>query len=291
MKFHGIFTALATPFDKNENVDFNALEALIEKNVQMGVAGLFVCGSSAEAFLMSAEERKQGLRAVKDCVKGRLPLIAHIGAIATRDALDMAAFAGQLGYDAISSVAPFYHRFSFGEIKKYFFTLAESVDIPLLIYNIPTLTNVNFNFEQLSELLAHPNICGIKHTSIDYYMLRRIKTAFPEKTVFNGYDETLLAGLSLGADGAIGSTFNFMGDWYVDIMNLFEKGQMDEAILKQQKATEIMDVVLKYGLSPSIKAILRAQGVNCGNCRAPFETLSPEKEQALISEVMPMLEG
>ncbi len=289
MKFRGIFTALATPFDEKGEVNYSALKSLVERNIQMGVSGLFVCGSSAEAFLMSVDERKRVLKAVAQYNNGRLALIAHIGAIATRDALDMLNVAEESGYDAVASVAPFYHRFTLDEIKDYFFTLADSSSLPLLIYNIPTLTGVTFTFDQMSELLSHNNIAGFKHTSSDYYLLRRLKTAFPEKLAFNGYDETLLAGLCLGADGAIGSTFNFMGDTYVKIFNLFESGSIAEAMALQEKATKTMDVVLKYGLSQSIKAILKAQGIDCGNCRPPFDAISPEKEHALLDEIIPLL--
>ncbi len=289
MKFKGIYTALATPFDNDGKVNLEALENLIDYNLKMKPSGFFVGGSSAEAFLQSIDERKLVLKKVKEYVGDKLPLIAHIGCISTEDAKKLAKYAEELGYDAISSVAPFYHNFTFAEIKKYFFDLADSVNIPLFIYNIPAFTGVTFTFEQLSELFQNEKITGIKHTSGDYYLLRRLKTAFPEKTVFNGYDETFLAGLAMGADGGVGGHFNYMADKFVEIYNLFCEGEITEAMACQEKATKIIDIVCEYGLLLSIKSILKAKGVDCGNCREPFKALTSEEEKALLDAVLPLL--
>lgn len=289
MKFKGIYTALATPFSNDGKVDLEAIKTLIDYNLKMKPSGFFVGGSTAEAFLQSIDERKQVLKTVKEYVGDKLPLIAHIGCISTEDAKALAKYAEELGYDAISSVAPFYHKFAFEQIKKYFFDLVDSVNIPLFIYNIPEFTNVTFTFEQLSELFQNKKITGIKHTSGDYYLLRRLKSAFPEKTVFNGYDETFLAGLVMGADGGIGGHFNYMADKFVEIYNLFCEGKITEAMDCQEKATKIIDIVCEYGLLPSVKAILKAKGIDCGNCREPFRIFTDEEEKALLKKVLPLL--
>ena len=117
-KFKGIFTALLTPFDENNKINEKALEALVKHNVNMGADGFYVCGSTAEAFLLTTEERKQVMEIVKATAPEKT-LIAHIGSISEDEAHTLADHANALGYDAISSVAPFYYKFSFGEIKDY----------------------------------------------------------------------------------------------------------------------------------------------------------------------------
>lgn len=286
--YRGIITALATPFDSEGRINEAALCELIERNIEMGVSGFFVCGSSAEVFTLTLEERKLIMQVVSRQAKGRVKLIAHVGCISTVQACELGRYARELGYDAVSSVAPFYHKFGFSEIKKYFLDLADAAKLPLIIYNIPTFTGVTFSLDELTELLSDNRIIGIKHTSGDYMLLRQIKTACPDKLVYNGYDETFLCGLVMGADGAIGSNFNFMADKFVKIYELFFEGKIQQAMLLQKKATDIITAIMRFGLSPSIKVLLRAQGLDCGNCREPFKTLSPKDEHellALISEI------
>ena len=283
--YRGIFTALATPFDSEGRINQASLCKLIENNIEMGVSGFFVCGSSAEVFTLSLEERKLIMRVVARQVNGRVKLIAHVGCISTDQACELGRYARELGYDAVSSVAPFYHKFGFTEIKKYFLNIADAAELPLIIYNIPAFTGVTFSFEELMELLSDKRIIGIKHTSGDYMLLRQIKTACPDKLIYNGYDETFLCGLVMGADGAIGSNFNFMADKFVKIYELFLDGKIQQAMLLQEKATAIITAIMRFGLSPSIKVILRDQGIDCGVCRAPFKTLSKKDESELLKLV------
>ena len=130
MKFKGIFTALLTPFDKNGDINEQELRRLVRFNLSMGARGFYVCGSTAEAFLLTTDERRRIAEIVKDEAP-EATLIAHIGSIDERQALILGHHAASLGYDAISSVAPFYYKFSFDEIKNYYFRLAESVGLPM----------------------------------------------------------------------------------------------------------------------------------------------------------------
>ena len=135
-KFNGIFTALLTPFDKNGRINEKELEKLVRFNIEKGANGFYVCGSTAEAFLLSTDERKQ----IMDVVKSAAPhstLIAHIGSINELEARELGEYAKKLSYDAVSSVAPFYYKFSFSEIRDYYFRLAEISCLPMLIYHFP----------------------------------------------------------------------------------------------------------------------------------------------------------
>ena len=150
-KYTGIFTALLTPFDKEGKVNHNTLEKLVKFNVEKGVKGFYVCGSTGEAFLLSADERK----AIMETVKAAAPdstLIAHIGTLNQNDAIALGKHANKLGYDAVSSVAPFYYKFTFDEIKNYYFTLANESELPMLVYHIPTFSGVNMGMNEISFL-------------------------------------------------------------------------------------------------------------------------------------------
>ncbi|MBE5819056.1 MAG: N-acetylneuraminate lyase, partial [Clostridiales bacterium] len=200
IKYKGIFTALLTPFDKENRVNEKELEKLVRFNLSKGVKGFYVGGSTAEAFLLSTNERKQ----IMDVVKSTAPdatLIAHIGSINELEATELAIHAKKIGYDVIASVAPFYYKFTFEEIKNYYFRLADTAELPMLVYHIPAFSGVNMNINDMGQFLNDDRFLGIKYTSNDFFTMEQCKSNFPKKVVYNGFDEMFLAGLSMGADG------------------------------------------------------------------------------------------
>lgn len=288
-KFKGIFPALLTPFNEDESINFDALKQLVNRLIAQGVKGFYVDGSTGEAFLLTIEERKQLIRAVAEYAKGKCTLIAQIGSIALPDAIELARCAESAGYDAISSVPPFYYKFSFAEIKRYYFAIADAVDLPMIIYNVPIYTGVSFTAEQMGEFLQDDRFIGVKHTSSDYFALRQFRSAFPDKVMLNGFDEMLLAGLSLGANGAIGSTYNFMPDKFIRIYQLFNEGKIEEAVRLQEEADCIIAALCKVGVMQGEKAILTKLGVPMGKLRAPFIDISDEQKEWLFEQVLPLL--
>ncbi len=288
-KFKGVFPALLTPFDKNDNINEAALEQLIEMNLQKGVKGFYVGGSTAEVYLLSDEERKYIYKLVKDIVNDRCTLIAHIGCISTRQTIGYGQFVEELGYDAVSSVAPFYYKFTFEEIKKHYFSIVENVSLPMIVYNFPSFSGVNLTVNNLSEFLKDDRFIGIKHTSNDYFAMEQFKTAFSDKVIYNGFDEMFLAGLSMGADGGIGSTFNFMAEKFIKIQKLFTDGKYEKAYKIQQDANKIISALVKVGVFQGEKAVLNMLGIDFEDVRAPFEKLSKENYKNLEKTVLPLL--
>ena len=288
-KWGGIYPALLTPFDENNQINEKALGELIELNIKKGVKGFYVTGSTAEAFLLSTEERKQVMKIIKGKVGDRVKLIAQIGCIATHHAIELAKYAEELGYDAISSVAPFYFKFSFKEIKEYYYSIVDAVSLPMIIYNIPAFSGVTFSVDNLKEFLQDDRFIGVKHTSNDFFALERFKSAYPDKVFFNGYDEMFLSGLAMGADGAIGSTFNFMAEKFVAIQNLFEKGDIAGAQAIQKDANKIIVDLIKVGVMAGEKEVLTQLGIDFGDCRPPFAKLDKEQKEYISKEILPLL--
>lgn len=288
-QFKGIFTALLTPFDKDGNINAKVLEELIEYNIKLGVTGFYACGSTAEVFLLSDSERRELMRIVSEVVAGRVTLIAHVGAISTREAISLANLAEELGYDAISAVAPFYYKFSADEVCGYYRDIAESSSLKMLIYNIPAFSGVSLGVDRLSELLSNERFLGIKHTSSDFFALETLKSRFPDRIFYNGYDEMLLSGLAAGADGGIGSTYNFMADKYVRLCELFHAGRIDEAKALQHEANDIINILVKVGVNAGEKAILNLLGFDFGGCRRPFFDCDRDAYALLKREVLPKL--
>ena len=287
-KYKGIFTALLTPFDKNNRVNEKELEKLVKFNLEKGVRGFYVGGSTAEAFLLSTDERKQ----IMDVVKSTAPnatLIAHIGSINEREATELALHAKKAGYGVISSVAPFYYKFTFEEIKNYYFRLADAAQIPMLVYHFPAFSGVNMGIREMGQFLSDDRFLGIKYTSNDFFTMEQCKSNFPDKIVYNGFDEMFLAGLSMGADGGIGSTYNFMADKFIKIKALFEAGKIDEAKEIQKEANKIITVLCKIGVMQAEKEVLNQLGFDFGVCRHPFGEPTAEQKALISKEIIPFI--
>lgn len=275
-KFKGLFSALLTPFDKNGNIMFDSIKKLVDFNIENGIDGFYVGGSTGEGLLLSYEERKQIFKCVKDAADGRVTLIAHVGTISTDAAIDMAKCAEGLGYDAVSAVAPFYYGFPLEAVLGYYNDIANSTSLPMIIYNFPNSGGFSLTRDIANELFKNEKFIGIKHTSSDMFALQRFKQLDRDIVVYNGFDETLLAGLAMGADGAIGSTYNFMGKKFKKIMNDFMQGKLAEAQKGQNEADEIISEMIKYGVFQSEKAVLTEMGIDMGECRKPFLPITDE---------------
>lgn len=275
-KFKGVFSALLTPYTKDDKINGDSVKKIVDMNLKKGINGFYVGGSTGEGMLLTVEERKQLFKYAAESNAGRGTLIAHVGTINTKHAIEMAKYAQDMGYDAISAVAPFYYGFSYEAIKGYYNDIANSVDIPMIMYNFPNANGFVFNKERAEDMFQNKKFIGIKHTTADLYMLQQFKTMACNPLVYNGFDEMLVAGLSMGADGGIGSTYNFMPEKYVKMYSLFQEGKIKEAQAIQYEANAIITQLIKYGVFATEKGILEEMGIEMGGCRKPFMPLSDE---------------
>ncbi len=285
----GILPALIAPFNIQGEIDCQKGVDLATKLIKTGVAGLYVGGSSAEMFLCSVEERKAMLEAVT-AVKGNANIIAHIGALNTKDSVELAKHAALSNADAISSVTPIYFSYSFEEIKNYYKRLCDESGLPMIIYNIPARTGITFSFEQISELLSIDGVTGMKYTMYDGFLLNRLKTAFPDKIFYSGPDEALLSNLAAGADGGIGTTYNFMPELFLEIYRLFNENKLEEARKVQSVAADVIAKILPYGVISATKQMVTFSGIDCGAPREPMLPLCEESKKKLYNEVWLPLE-
>ncbi len=276
----GIFTALLTPFSDNK-INESALRGLVEKNISTGVDGFYVCGSTGEAFLLTPEERMNILEIVCDQVAGRAGIIAHIGSIGTDLTMELGKHAASLqNIEAVSSIPPFYYKFTVNEIIRYYLDLAENLEKPLIPYNFPRLSGVILTPEVLADLTENPYIIGVKFTSENFYDLERIKHNSPELLVYNGFDEMYLSGLVAGADGAIGSTFNFMADKFIRITELYKTGEIEASRRLQTEANNVISALSNTkSFMAAQKYILDCIGIPFGEPRRPFLALDDEDKR------------
>ncbi len=287
-KLTGILPALLTVFDE-QGVDTKATGALTDKLLAAGVDGLYVGGSSGEMVLQSVEERKALLECVVEAAAGRGSVIAHVGALSTADTVELAKHAKTVGADAVSSVTPLYFKYSFREVKAYYARVAEAAELPVIIYNIPALTGMTLTAAQLGEILSIPGVGGMKFTASDFYQLERLRTAYPDHVFYNGSDEMLLSGLAAGADGGIGTTYNFQPARMVEIRKAYLAGDMKLALELQSTANRVIEVLLRNGVLPGSKVILNMMGFPAGLCREPFLPLEDAMLADLRENALPFL--
>jgi len=288
MEFKGIIPAVITPMKEDGKVNYSSLRHLTNRLIDQGAGGLYICGSTSECFMLDDSERKKIVEVVTEETNGRVPVVAHIGAIWVDKAIEFAKHAASCGVTAVSSVPPFYYNFSFDEIAQYYKEISDAVDVPIILYNIPDFTGVSLNASNIRKILENCNVMGIKYTDYNLFEMERICRAYPGLSIYNGHDECMLNALPLGIAGSIGSTFNIMLPQFKKIESLFVKGEIEKAREIQHEVNAVIDVLLSTILFPAIKYILTKTGIDCGPCRKPFSELS-EKDKALLDTVLPLI--
>lgn len=164
----GVMAALLTPFDHQQQLDSESLRRLVRFNIGQGIDGLYVGGSTGEAFVQSLAEREQVLEIVAEEAKGKITLIAHVGTVSTAESQQLASAAKRYGFDAVSAVTPFYYPFSFEEHCDHYRAIIDSADgLPMVVYNIPALSGVKLTLDQINTLVTLPGVSALKQTSGD----------------------------------------------------------------------------------------------------------------------------
>ena len=271
----GLHTALMISVNKDGSLNEEGTRQIVRHNIdRMKVDGLYVGGSTGENFLLDTDMKKRVFEVVKDEAGSEVTLIGQIGGTNVYEAIDLAHFVTDLGYDAISAVTPFYYKYNFEEIRDYYKMVAQAVDNRLLIYSIPDLTGVEISVENFKALFEIDNIVGVKFTAADFFLLERLRKACPDELTLSGFDEMLLPAVVNGVDGAIGSTYNVNGVKAREIFDLARQNKIDQALEVQHQTNDLIEAILDNGLYPTIKEILKLMGVDAGYNRRPMASAS-----------------
>lgn len=278
-KFKGVFVALYTAYDNEGNVSVERTRDLVEYMCSKKVDGLYITGSSGESPYLTVEERKLIMKTVMDVNKGRMTIIAHVGAASTRDSMELAEYAGQLGCDAISSIPPIYYPLPEDAIADYWTSMIEASNLPFIIYNIPQNTGTSVSKNLFRKMLENKNTIGIKNTSLPVMDIQQFKEIGGDDCiVFNGPDEQFAAGRLMGADSGIGGTYGVMPELYLKINEFIKRGDFNNASKLQKTTTSIILELLSYGgLFAVCKEILRLRGLNIGKPRLPLAQMHSDQ--------------
>lgn len=285
MKFEGVIPALATPLTEEEHVNVPVLRALIERLLAEGADGFYIGGATGEGLALRTEERMILAEEAIRCVGGRKPCIVQVAAADFRDAQALARHAERVGAAAVSATAPMFFQYDADDVYGYYKRLAGCSGIPMMVYYNPA-AGFPIDAGFAARLFEIDNVSAIKWTSADYYgMIRAKDLTHGEMNILNGADEMLLMGLAAGADGGIGTTYNFMLPRIREIYDCFRAGDIAGAQRAQTAADRVIAVLLRYKIIPAAKAALEAKGFAVGNASFPMKRYSDEQKAVLVHEM------
>ena len=267
--FSGASTALITPFSNGE-IDYPALGRLIELQIESGIKALVVGGTTAEAATLSDDERYKLYTFAKGKIAGRTKLILGTGTNDTRVAIAHTKFAKRLGCDGVLLVTPYYNKGTESGIEKHYLSIAESTDLPILVYNVPSRTGVNLGLNLLDRLSDHPNIVGIKEASDSVDRLVSL-AAFGDKLwLYSGNDSQIYPTLALGGPGVISVMSNIIPKATAKICDSYLKGDQSEALrLQLELMPFIKSLFIETNPSP-IKYCMSLRNMCSSEVRLPL---------------------
>ena len=270
-KPEGIFPALVTPFtDDGKAIDEERLRTLVSHCVELGVHGVVPCGTTGEFVNMSTEEKRRVIKIVIDEVNGRVPVIAGTGASGTDQTVEMTKYAKDAGAAAALIVTPFYLKPADRGIYEHYYTIANEVDIPIILYNIPQCTGLDLPWQMVEDLAQIPNIVGVKDSSGQLKFILAVLEKVRDKiNVLCGHDEVVVAGLAAGCSGAILASANVIPDIWIQIYNHVRKNELHQARELQYKVQKIARIIASSG-AVGTKEALNMMKIKVGPVRKPL---------------------
>jgi len=290
-RFKGLIAAPPTPMREDGSLHLAVLEQQAAVVVDNGLAGVFVCGSTGEGLLMSTSERMEVAERWKQLLEGRLPILIHVGHHSLVEARVLAEHAErQVEAAGIASAAPSYFRPQrLKDLVEFCAEVASAAPrTPFYYYHQPANSGVRFAMADFVSLAIEriDSFAGLKFTDSDLADFGRcLDVAAGQVEILLGLDEVLLAGLALGADGAVGGTYNFAAPLYHRIVQAYQVGDMVTAQRYQALARQLVAVIDRYRGIPALKAAMKSIGIDCGPCRLPHRSLSEAEYERFVAEL------
>ena len=278
--FGGVMPAFITPFDENGALKADSARRLMERELNAGVQGFYVNGATGEGLFLPETTRRDMAETAVDACRGRGVVINHVGAVDPAQAVRLARHAGQIGCDAISSMVPNYvTTYTDEQVLDYYKRLADASSLPVLVYCTGLLKSDPVRF--MEKAMKIDGVAGLKYTMFNYYNMQRItELNGGDINVINGPDEMLVLGLLMGADGGIGSTYNLMPEWFLELYAAFRAGEIQRARDVQVRINRVISVLLEYGCIASIKEAFEIMGYDVGHVAYPGKTFGADERAA-----------
>lgn len=285
--FTGVATALVTPMGPDGSVNYQTLDEILEQQIAGGVDAVVICGTTGEAPTLEDKEHLDCIARAAQTVAGRIPVIAGTGSNNTAHAIMMSKEVKTLGADAVLLVTPYYNKTSQIGLVRHFTAIADALEIPAILYNVPSRTGVNIAPKTAKALAAHPMIRGIKEASGNISQIA--ETAMlcgDELPVYSGNDDQIVPVLSLGGKGVISVLSNVAPRPTHDICGLWFEGKTQESLALQMKYLPLVKALFSDVNPMPVKAAMNLMGMQVGDCRLPLTTLSDETLAGLKAELL-----
>lgn len=289
MDYKGIICAMVTPFDENQNINKKATCELIDYLIERKIYGLFILGTNGECHVLTDDEKVEFAKIVIEHTDNRVPVFVGTGGNSTREVINLSKRMESIGASALSIITPYFIPPTQDELIIHYKTIAESVNLPIIMYNMPSKTGVNIEPESVRNLAKIKNIVGIKDSSGNLENMKAYIEATKDEDfcVFSGSDSLILDVLKAGGQGAVASTANFLTEIDVAIYKNFIDGDI-EAAQKAQESIEELRRILKLGTIPSvIKKAVVLNGIDVGSAR--FPVMKPTGEN--LKEIKKVVEN
>lgn len=290
LRLEGLIAAAYTPLDRAGSLLPSGIKPMVERLLADGVSGFYVCGSTGEGMSLSSAERRTVAEAFVDAVAQRVPVVVQVGHNSLTEARQLAAHAEEIGCDAVSATCPSYFRVT--DVSTLIDCMAEvaaaAPALPFYYYHIPALTGSTLDVVEFLQRgpARIATLAGLKYSDTKLHEFQGCRELDGGRfDVVWGCDEMLLGALATGAAGAIGSTYNIAAPLYRNIINAFDRGDLDEARRLQSLSVSMVRTLMQFPFHPAMKALLELTGLKLGACRLPLGRLSVDDRERLRREL------
>lgn len=284
--FKGVGTAIATPFDTEDNINFDEFARLVEFQIENGVNAIIVCGTTGEASTMSQEEKQELIKYCVKVVNKRIPVIAGIGSNNTKAVIENEKYAEKIGVDGLLAVTPYYNKTTQEGLIAHYSLIAQNTDLPIILYNVPSRTGVNIQPETYFELSKIKNIVATKEANGDIVSMIKTKhLCMDELNIYSGNDDQILPTLSVEGIGVISVLSNVKPKYTTDMVQKYFEGKLEEASKMQLDAIELINSLFKEVNPIPVKEALNILGFNFGKPRMPLVECSNNLKEELKKSI------
>ena len=280
--FKGVGTAIATPFDEEDHINFDEFKRLLEYQIEQGIDSIIVCGTTGEASTMSQEEKQELIRYCVKVVNKRIPVIAGIGSNNTKAVVDNEKFAEKVGVDGLLAVTPYYNKTTQEGLIAHYKLIAQQTSLPVILYNVPSRTGVNILPETYWELSKIKNIVATKEAGGDIASIVKTKYLCGDHLhIYSGNDDQILPVLSVGGIGVISVLSNVLPNYTSEMVHQYLLGNSHQATKMQIEVIELVNSLFKEVNPIPVKAALKIIGFDFGKPRLPLIECSEELKKEL----------